>query len=146
MTRNEDNTLEFSNSTQIIKYQNRFISGARLQAEMRSEEIAVNSTAALRDILYGNGTIYSVLDFYNGRTMSSCVFDNIRQVISVLIQVASAVKKYHDAGYLHLDIKPDNIYCVKLPDGGEKSLLFDFDSIVKIDDIINDETDLAFSA
>src|SRR5699024_12418571 len=47
--------------------------------------------------------------------------------------LCSIIEKYHNQGYLHLDIKPSNI--LVLPEPKENVKLFDFDSVEKIEDI-----------
>jgi len=42
------------------------------------------------------------------------------------------VKKYHESGFLHLDLKPENIFII--PEKDEYMLLFDFHSLIKIND------------
>ena len=140
----EDATLIFEDEAEKIKRQKQFMDGVILQSELRNDEINVNDIAALRDISYGNGTIYSVLDFYNGKTMSSRNYDSIRQIFDVLMQTATALKKYHNEGYIYLDLKPDNIFTVRNVNVSEKVKLFDFDSMVKKDDLADGNVQLSY--
>ena len=144
-TTREDKMLIFNDEAGKTKYQKRFLEGVKLQSELRSSEINVNDIAALRDISYANGTIYSILDFYNGKTMSARNYNNIRQILAVIMQTATALKKYHGAGYIYLDLKPDNIFTVRNTDGSEKVLLFDFDSMVKKDGLAAGNVQLSYS-
>ena len=49
-------------------------------------------------------------------------------------EITSAMKYVYDRGYLHCDVKPENILLQKDPDGTLKTMLMDFDLISKYDD------------
>ena len=135
ISRKQGDRLIFNDEKELLKYQERFINGIKFQSDLRSSETSINDIAVLREISYANGTIYSVLDFYNGSTMESRNFDSIHQVIYILMNTAVYLKKYHDSGYVYLDLKPDNIFCMRTPDGSDKVLLFDFDSMIRKEDL-----------
>ena len=58
---------------------------------------------------------------------------SLESLITRIKTLCSIIEKYHNQGYLHLDIKPSNIFV--LPETKENVILFDFDSVVKIEDI-----------
>ena len=43
------------------------------------------------------------------------------------------IQKYHENGYLHLDIKPNNIFI--FPETAQHIQLFDFDSVITIEEL-----------
>mgnify|MGYP000485473459 CR=1 FL=1 len=47
--------------------------------------------------------------------------------------LAQIILKYHQKGYLHLDIKPENVLI--LPETPEHVILFDFDSVTAIGEL-----------
>ena len=48
------------------------------------------------------------------------------RVVAIGVQVASALAAAHDAGVIHRDLKPDNVFLRKTSDGGVKVKLLDF--------------------
>ncbi|MCC7073939.1 MAG: serine/threonine protein kinase [Deltaproteobacteria bacterium] len=48
------------------------------------------------------------------------------RVVTIGVQVASALAAAHDAGVIHRDLKPDNVFLRKSSDGGVKVKLLDF--------------------
>jgi serine/threonine protein kinase len=54
---------------------------------------------------------YMVTEFVDGSTLRELISRgmSIRQVLEIIIQVASALKSTHEAGIIHRDIKPENI-------------------------------------
>lgn len=53
-----------------------------------------------------NGTAYYVMEFLDGGSLSKCSEED---AVSIVLQVADALKIIHNEHVLHLDIKPDNI-------------------------------------
>lgn len=79
------------------------------------------------DLFEENGTAYYVMDFIQGENLSerlkhSGVPMSESEALSVLRQVLSALKTAHEAGILHLDLKPGNI----MMEAGGKVKLIDF--------------------
>lgn len=79
---------------------------------------------------------YLVLPLIEGCALHS-VIDSLSQELNFLekIQLSmaliDAVKKLHDIGWLHLDIKPENFIIKRLPDGSFAVELIDFDQVRK---------------
>lgn len=68
----------------------------------------------------------------NGRTFTEHQGDTLHDCVSLLIGAAKALRHIHNAGYLYLDLKPDNILTLE----GSLDLvqLFDFDSIISTEE------------
>ncbi len=92
-----------------------------------------NTVSNTSDIYEANGTVYIVSVYMDGRTFTEFQGDTLHDCIKLLISVAKALKKIHMAGYLYLDLKPDNILTLE----GSLDLvqLFDFDSIISMDEL-----------
>lgn len=65
--------------------------------------------------LEANGTAYMVMEYEDGESLADYVrkhggFLDESMLLSVFLPVLSGLQAVHDAGLLHLDIKPDNIY------------------------------------
>ncbi|MDE6551371.1 MAG: protein kinase [Muribaculaceae bacterium] len=70
-----------------------------------------------------NGTAYYVMEYLDGG--SPGIMDEL-SAVSLISQIAGAVKILHDNKLLHLDIKPDNIVLKKAEDESYYPVLIDF--------------------
>lgn len=90
--------------------------------------------------VYGeaNNTVYAVSDPSKGRVLSGINFDalDLNRIASIMESICDAISKIHTKRRLYLDCKPDNFfYYYNNRDLQSKVYLFDFDTIVDIDDI-----------
>ena len=92
-----------------------------------------NSTAHIFDLCQANGTLYSVMDVNEGQTFEQDDNKNLLDILKTTLALARVVDKYHNNGYLHLDIKPSNFLVI--PETRELVILFDVDSVTSIEDI-----------
>lgn len=81
----------------------------------------------------GNNTLYTLSSCDYGKSYDKLEDDNLYSLVKIMLAVAKGVEQYHKAGFLHLDIKPKNI--LVLDDVTDIIKLFDFDSLLKVDDI-----------
>lgn len=86
---------------------------------------------------YGN-TVYIVTSVSEGTVFSEYQTTSLKELFSIMKTLAGIIYKFHNEGYLYLDIKPDNIYI--LPETKEHLLLFDFDSLISVSDLQKSET------
>ncbi|WP_295453008.1 bifunctional serine/threonine-protein kinase/formylglycine-generating enzyme family protein [uncultured Thiodictyon sp.] len=85
----------------------------------------------VRSFFPANGTAYLVMRYYPGRSLAEHLAERggrlpegeARQLILPILEGLSAV---HAEGFLHRDIKPDNIYLAQIAGGGSRPLLLDF--------------------
>ncbi len=97
--------------------------------------LTVNSRAAnyhptFLGLYYGNGTVYSLAAYSYGESMAKYKPHSLAALLKIMLSVSKGVAQYHDAGYLHLDIKPKNILIL---DGVTDLVeLFDYDSFMPI--------------
>ena len=61
---------------------------------------------SVNETFEANGTAYYVMEFLDGGSPSRCSEED---AISIVLQVAEALKEIHKEHVLHLDLKPDNI-------------------------------------
>ena len=92
-----------------------------------------NSTAHIFDLCEANGTLYSVMDVNEGQTFEQDKSEKLSDILKTTLALARVVEKYHNNGYLHLDIKPSNFLVI--PETRELVILFDVDSVTSMEDI-----------
>lgn len=92
-----------------------------------------NSTAHIFDLCEANGTLYSVMDVNEGQTFEQDNSEKLSDILKTTLALARVVEKYHNNGYLHLDIKPSNFLVI--PETRELVILFDVDSVASMEDI-----------
>lgn len=93
----------------------------------------LNTTGNVQNLLYGNNTAYIVVNYNNGTSYDKVKNESLHDILQVGLSLAKTIKKYHEYGYLHLDIKPENI--LKLPETNEIIILFDYGSVESIENI-----------
>ena len=72
-----------------------------------------------------NGTAYYVMDYVRGKSLDDMLRDgqlNEKKSVQYIKQVLSAIEAVHDAGILHLDIKPSNV----MINENNKAIVIDF--------------------
>lgn len=87
-----------------------------------------------------NGTCYLVSDASNGDTMTEAFgYMGLCEQVRTLVRVCEALMAIHESGYVYLDLKPDNILCLRNADStngdrysGEVKL-FDFDTVTPLE-------------
>ena len=122
----------------------RFQSSYRANAEFRRMYGMVNSTVNVVDMAELNGTIYSVMNLDEGEDYLSYKDESLIETFTHVKTLATVIDKYHEEGFLHLDIKPENVFVI--PETAEHILLFDFDSVCRISDLQEKRImDLSFS-
>lgn len=103
---------------------NAFLEEARALAKFKHDNIV----RVLR-FVEANGTAYMVMEYEEGEPLSAYLkrsggYLNEQMLLAIFLPVLSGLQAVHNAGLLHLDIKPDNIYLRR--DG--RPMLIDFGS------------------
>lgn len=111
----------------------RFRNGYICQQKIRRMASLTNSTGNIQRTFDANGTAYIDMTVMNGQTYTQVEEPSLYQLLRRMKTLTEVIRNYHKAGYLHLDIKPDNIFVY--PETPEMLLLFDFDSVVPKDSI-----------
>lgn len=87
----------------------------------------------------GNNTAYTLTSCDYGKSYEKIEDKSLHMLLKIMLSVTKAVEMYHNAGFLHLDIKPKNILI--LDDVADLIKLFDFDSLTGIEKIKQREID-----
>ena len=102
---------------------NRFITEAQTLARFQHPNIVV-----VHSIFEENNTAYMVMGYVEGETLEDALkfrhIEGEQQLLAMLHPLLDGLELLHDEGYIHRDIKPDNIYLRK--DGSP--VLLDFGS------------------
>ena len=137
ITRDENNNLVISNSDsniyRILKEQLR--KAYKLQLEFYNSDETGNYTSDAETMVEAYSTLYVIMNKVVGSSYDKVVPENITDVLEVCKSVATVIGFYHKKGYLHLDIKPDNIYVLK--ETNQIINLFDFDTVKLKSDLEN---------
>lgn len=113
----------------------RFVYGYKRQLEIRKMEGTKNTTTNIQDIYYANGTCYIDMPLFNGEVYSKVTEKTFHSAFRRMLALTKIIQQYHEAGYLHLDIKPGNIFAI--PETCEMLFLFDFDSVRRKEEVRN---------
>lgn len=92
---------------------------------------ATNYHTVQMGLYEGNNTLYTLTSCDYGKSYDKVKDTDLCTILRLMLSVTKAVEMYHNAGFLHLDIKPKNILI--LDDVADIIKLFDFDSLTPID-------------
>ncbi len=102
----------------------------RLCNRLFYSETSSDSIINTINIYEANNTVYAVSAWVRENVLSSMKLDSLRECISIIRKTASAISAIHRAGYLYLDIKPENISVIQ--GGSGRVQLFDFNSLIPV--------------
>ena len=120
-TREEDNLFRYG--------LDQFLDEARTLARLNHPNIV-----RIRQFFEANGSAYLVMDYYHGRTLAEQLE---RQpdgrlpeatAVALMQPVLDGLRAVHGHGFLHRDIKPQNIYLARTETRGARPILLDFGS------------------
>lgn len=127
----------------------RFMAASLKQNKIQTMKGTVNSTASISEVIEANGTLYNILDYYNGIRLDLVMFSSLHDYIGVIAQIAETIRIYHENGYLHLDIKPENIFFIPSHNDSEgsvgKAVVLDFDSVISVEDLNKEDVVISYS-
>lgn len=121
--------LQWPDEEQKEQVLGRFERAYNIQLLLQSEEETGNATVHMPlPLCRANGTLYIVLETDYGETLDHCQPDNLQKMLVITQALARAIQNCHQCGYLHLDIKPENILVLR--DTPHMVKLLDVDSLV----------------
>jgi eukaryotic-like serine/threonine-protein kinase len=89
-----------------------------------------------------DGTVYLVMEFLVGQDLRHRLHEqkalSYEATATILFQICAAVNAAHAKGVIHRDLKPDNIYLIKTPEGSEQVKVLDF-GLAKLKDSESDQ-------
>jgi len=115
------------------------VTGKQVAVKWMHPHVAANSDAAARllreaqaasrlthpnvvdvyDIVQDDHTLFLVMELLEGETLGSCLqrdpHPKIFEFIALLLPAMEGVAAAHDKGVIHRDLKPDNIFLVRVP-------------------------------
>ncbi|MBN1656223.1 MAG: serine/threonine protein kinase [Deltaproteobacteria bacterium] len=93
----------------------RFLREARISAAVRHRNVV-----QIMDFGTSDDGPYMVMEYLEGHSLGSEIRQApmpVARVVEIVVQVLSGLTAVHDAGIVHKDLKPDNIFLVKQSDG-----------------------------
>lgn len=119
---------KFNKSVKDFKNSYKFINNY-----IAENEFATNYHPVQLGLFEGHNTVYSLSSYDYGKEYAAIKDDSLYSLIKIMISVTKAIEMYHNAGFIHCDIKPENIFI--LDDVTELIKLFDYDSLLNIDEL-----------
>ena len=143
--RNTDNSLVIPSSSNdnFEIYKSYLREAVKLQIEFHNSDELANSTSDAERIIEYNNTLYVVMGRVVGKSYDKVKPKNLDSALKICKSLTKAISFYHLKGYLHLDIKSENVF--KIQETDELVKLFDFDSVHKKEDIINENCKPTYS-
>ena len=132
IVRNASGSLSASENdkNEFIALQSKMLSDFRISSSLFYSDGLGDSLTDSLDIYTANNTSYIVSAYSPENTLASYKPESLKECISIVKKTAYTLSRIHDAGYLYLDLKPDNVLIVK--GQAERIQLFDFDSLLPV--------------
>lgn len=95
-----------------------------------------------------DGVPYLVMEYLDGRTLASIVEDGALDIVTIVglgAQVAAALAALHEAGVIHCDVKPENLFVLDARAWGTlpQVKVIDFGVSRRVDEVPPDDTSIA---
>ena len=138
MCRDDEASLHVNSESDMKRFEqglSDFIEGYKKQELLRRNAELKNYTANVQNLYEGYGTIFIDMNVTEGMSYANVTEKSLCNLAKRMKVLAQVVGEYHRNGYLHLDLKPNNIYVRPEKETCEDVLLFDFDSLAKKEDI-----------
>lgn len=136
---NDDKSLDVTDCDVFEEYKEHFCDGQKkhiLYYEKNQDKALPSSFLYIN----ANNTIYSVAESSNGTTLSQIDHDSLslNSIASIMEAICTAIKRIHSNQQVYLDCKPDNFFYYGSDYDIQKQIyLFDFDTCISIEDIMN---------
>lgn len=107
----------------------RFLNEARAAARLRGANVARVLDSGAIDAS-GTELLYIVLEYLEGADLRTVLEQGgalrLEQAVDFVLQACEALAEAHVAGIVHRDVKPENLFLTRQPDGSEIIKLLDF--------------------
>ena len=118
-------------------YRDNFVQGYEKQELLRRESGLKNYTANVQNFYEDHETVYIDMSVTEGVSYNEVEEKSLYDLARRMKVLSQVVDLYHDNGYLHLDLKPSNIYVRPETETCEDVLLFDFDSMIRKEELLD---------
>lgn len=119
-----------------------FIASVRMQNEIRQISSVANSIPPIIHILKTEVGVFVETAYYNGTTLDKCRDLSLLQNMEICLAIARVIRQHHKAGYLCLDLKPNNIFILK---NGEEEVITQIVQFIDFDAVRKDKTAMPYS-
>lgn len=147
LIRDDKGNLRVENQRDLMDFENakeHFIEGYQKQQKLRLETELKNYTANIQNTYHDHGTVYIDMTVNAGQSYENVEEKSIYDLVRRIRVLARVIGVYHRLGYLHLDIKPSNIFVRPEDETCEDVLLFDCDSLIE-ENTVNNGVDLSYT-
>lgn len=139
-------------SKQYAQAAEAFLDACKVQMDLLADDKTVSPTSVSIELLIDqqDGTLWLYTAFDLGRTFLYFQPSSVYELLKQIRYLTQTVEAYHSKGYLLLDLTPSNVFVLEGA-GGEGIRMFDFDSLIKVEDIQTaleqkNELDFSFSS
>lgn len=121
------------NPVKFEEAKERFTDAYKRNTDIRNTLGLTNSTVNAVDVVSCNNTVYILMPMDEGTDYRNYEDQSLKELLGHMKSLAQIIRNYHENGYLHLDIKPENVLI--LPETKEHIILFDFDSVTTLEEL-----------
>ena len=132
--RNGNNSLSIPSKSEkaLVFYCDNIRNAFKTMSDLFNDYQTNNQTTSILDSGYANNTFYYATSWDAGETLDNQLKASnfsLADLIQVCQSIADMLQVYHNKEYIHMDIKPQNIFI------REKNtiMMFDFDSVFEMD-------------
>lgn len=115
----------------------RFVDSGRRQNDIRNLTTLQNQVPPVRYVFETEDAAYADIACYGGATLDKITGLTLLQYIEICLTIAKTVNYYHKAGFLCLDLKPENVFILQNTENDTITQLvefIDFDSVCSLKD------------
>ncbi len=103
----------------------RFVQEARIAAKLKGDHVA-----RVYDVDEVDGTPYLVMEYLEGSTLAGELDKqgpfSVERAVDTVLEACEALAEAHSLGIVHRDIKLENLFLARAPDGSSRLKLLDF--------------------
>ena len=112
LKQSREELLSFSDEN-YLNAQPHYLLTAQIQQNIRRIAHLTNQTPPVNCTFEVNGKGFIDVAVYNGNTLDQLPDLTLPQYMEICLAVAKTARYYHEAGFLYLDLKPENIFILQ---------------------------------